>query len=325
MTGFKRLIKFALTLTVLALPLLLVFKAEALMDWWKLHDYSPSTEVVQMAKADTMTAKGRHFFYLNHPKIVSQITVFHQQCPQSEQTIVLGCYHSGENGITVYNIKDHRLKGEKEVTAAHEMLHAAYDRLDSSQKSRINGLLQDFYQNQHDKRITSTINAYKKSEPTDVVNEMHSVFGTEIANLPPELENYYKDYFANRSTIVKFAEGYEAEFTSRINRINQYDNQLRTLKQQITSEEADLSAKAAQIENDRARLEALRASGRTAEYNAAVPGFNNEVNAYNQALAKLRADIAYYNELVTRRNAIALELRSLDSALDTRLQTQTAQ
>ena len=326
MSTFKRLSSFIVFAAVLSLPLLLFWKVEAITDWWKLHGYSPPASVSRLADSDAMTAQGRHFFYLNHPKIMGQVAQLHQECPQSEQTIVLGCYHSNEEGIALYAVKDTRLEGVKEVTAAHEMLHAAYDRLSDSEKERINGLLNDYYENNlHDERIIKTINLYKQSEPKDVVNEMHSVFGTEVANLPSALESYYKNYFFNRAAVVGFAQGYENEFTSRLNRIDAYDKELSALKHQITEEEQALDAKFSQIEKDRSTLDALRSSGQTEQYNAAVTSFNGEVADYNQSLSKLRADIATYNQSVSTRNAIASELRSLDSAIDTRLTTQAAQ
>lgn len=326
MTGFRRFIGLLLAVAILAVPLLAVWKAEALTDWWKLRDYSAPAEVAYLAQVDTMTSEARHYFYLNHPQIVGSADQFRQDCPQSEQTIVLGCYHGGENGIAVYAVNDARLNGVQEVTAAHEMLHAAYERLDLDKKNKIDTMLNDYYQNDlHDQRIINTMNAYKQSEPNDVVNEMNSIFGTEIASLPAPLEDYYRDYFTDRSAVVSFAQNYEGEFTSRLNQINAYDDRLTALKKQISQEEADLSAQSMQIHSDREELDGLRSSGRGSEYNSRVPAFNAEVNSYNQSLAKLRSDIATYNNLVDLRNAIANELRSLDSALDTRLQTQTAQ
>ncbi len=83
------------------------------------------------------------------------------------------------------------------------MLHAAYNRLNSADKSRIDNSLQKYYQHTlTDQRIKNIIAAYKKTEPNDLVNEMHSIFGTEVAELPPELETYYKQYFSNRSVVV---------------------------------------------------------------------------------------------------------------------------
>jgi len=78
-----------------------------------------------------------------------------------------------------------------------------------------------------------------------------------------------------------------------------------------------------QINSDRTRLDGLLSSD-PAAYNAAVPGFNNEINTYNNGVNSLRGTIAAYNQLVAARNQIAGQLTSLDSAIDTRLTTQSA-
>ena len=141
---------------------------------------------------------------------------------------MLGCYHSGQSGIFVLDVTDSRLDGVEQVTAAHEMLHAAYDRLSRSERSKVDAMLEDYYKNDlKDQRIVETINAYKKSEPKDVVNEMHSIFATEIASLPAPLEKYYQRYFTDRGQIVANAERYKSEFTSRQEAIVGYDAQLR--------------------------------------------------------------------------------------------------
>jgi uncharacterized protein YukE len=325
MNAFKRLAGLLVGLAILAIPLVAVWKFQAIEDWWRLRNYLPPAAIATFATEDTMTAPARHIFYVNHPKLISALDQFHQDCTQSEQAVVLGCYHPKQQGIAIFDVQDSRLHGVEEVTAAHEMLHAAYDRLSGEEKSRIDGLLQDYYQHDlRDQRIIAEINDYKQSEPNDVVNEMHSVFGTEASNLPPALENYYQRYFVDRGAVITFANGYEGEFTSRTNQIKTYDQQLSNLKQQIAGEEQALSDQQAKLQNDRTRLDSLRSSGRTEEYNAQVAVFNAEVDAYNRALGRLHSDIAAYNSLVERRNAVASELRSLTGALDTRLTTQAA-
>ena len=300
--------------------------AQAIQDWLRLRGYHPPAAISALVAEDTMTAESQHIFYVNHPKMYTDVNSFRQDCSETEQTIVLGCYHPKQNGIAVYDVKDQRLHGVVEVTAAHEMLHAAYDRLSSKERDRIDGLLQDYYKNHlTDQRILSTINAYKKTEPNDVVNEMHSVFGTEVANLPQPLEDYYKQYFANRSVVVAFAQSYEGEFTTRVAQIDADDQKLADVKTKIAQEEQLLSAQLDQINADRQQLESLRSNGQIAQYNAKVEDFNAEVDAYNAGVQKLQADIADYNDLVTARNSLASELRALDQSLDTRLTTQAAQ
>ena len=322
----KRLTSFVFSLAILALPVVIWVNHQALLDWWKLRGYNPPPSVVKLSQEDGLTDTARHIFYVNHPLLADSAAAFNQECPQSEQTIVLGCYHSGQNGIAIYNVKDARLGGVQEVTAAHEMLHAAYDRLSSKDKNYIDGLLTDYYAHDlHDQRILNTMNLYKKTEPHDVVDEMHSVFGTEIANLPAPLENYYQRYFTNRSAVANFAAGYQAEFSSRINQINDDDQRLAAMKKQIQAEEQNLQVQQSQLDADRSRLDSLRSSGQIDAFNAAVPGFNVKVAAYNQGVNKLQRDIAAYNQLVNDRNAIASDLRGLQGAIDTRLTTQGTQ
>ena len=72
---------------------------------------------------------------------------------------MLGCYHSNQDGIFLYNVQDARLAGVQQVTAAHEMLHAAYDRLSTKDKNYVDGLLMDYLQERpQDQRIIDTMN-----------------------------------------------------------------------------------------------------------------------------------------------------------------------
>ncbi len=313
-----------LTVCLVAVPIVGWWQRNAIYDAVRLHGYNPSATVVNLAAQDTMTSYSRHLFYVNHPELISDSATFRADCTVTEQTIVLGCYHPIQQGVFVYNVQDPRLAGITEVTSAHEMLHAAYDRLSSNDKKYVDGLLQDYYDHDlHDQRILDTMNAYKKTEPKDIVNEMHSVFGTEIANLPAPLEKYYQRYFTNRSAVVAFSQNYESEFTSRAARAAQYEKQINALKAKIAAEETNLQAQLATINNDQARLDSLRSSGQIEQYNAGVAAYNAEVDAYNSGVAGYRADVNSYNSLVEQYNTIAGELKQLYGAIDTRLQTQS--
>ncbi|HSX45681.1 MAG TPA: hypothetical protein VLG27_01595 [Candidatus Saccharimonadia bacterium] len=285
-------------------------------DWMALRNYQVPGYVAGLAAQDTMTASARKIFYVNHPAIDNK-TTFADVCPSGtrEQTIVLGCYHGGQGGIYLLQVSDPRLDGVEQVTAAHEMLHAAYDRLSSSDKQKVDAMLLDYYDNDlHNQRIRDTIAAYKKTEPNDVVNEMHSVFGTEVASLPSGLEQYYKRYFTDRAQVAAFAAQYQAEFTSRQTAVQQDDRQLTALKSQIDSQEADLKSRQSQIDSAQSQLLAER-DGNTSAYNAAVPGFNAQVDAYNAEVGQVQALISQFNQLVAARNAVAFEEDQLVNAL----------
>jgi hypothetical protein len=307
---------------VLILAMVALAKAQAIDDWIRLRGYSPPAGIAKIAGEDKLTAKAEHILYVTHPVLDTNPTDFAQRCSQTEQTIVLGCYHSGLSAFTgdsflfVKAVNDPRLNGVEEVTTAHEMLHAAYDRLSASQKQSIDKMLLDYYNNDlHDQRIIDTMNSYKQTEPDDVVNEMHSVFGTEIANLPAPLENYYKQYFIDRQAVTAFAQNYEGEFTSRLNQIKADDTKLAQEKADIQSKEFQLQTDLAGIEADRARVEASNDE-------ATINQYNSRVSAYNSSVRQLRNEISAYNSLVEQRNQIANELRSLQNSLTSQLTTQ---
>lgn len=308
------LIVIAIWLAILGLA---IANRQNISDWWKLRNYQAPAAVAQLSAQDTMTDYGRRIFYVNHPDILAKST-FPAKCPNNggEQTIVLGCYHGGQSGIFLLGVSDPTLNGVEQVTAAHEMLHGAYDRLSDAERTKVDAMLLDYYNNGlQDPRVRATIDAYKKTEPKDLVNEMHSVFGSEVANLPPGLESYYKRYFTNRAKVAEYAAKYQAEFTSRQTAVAQDDARLADLKQRIEGIEADLKAKQAEIDSRQSTLESLRSGGNVSAYNAGVPGYNALVNAYDSEVEQVRGLIGQYNELVAERNAIALQANQLAKEL----------
>ncbi len=326
MNKLRRVSGGIVTLAIVALPLIGFWQRQAIFDWWRLRNYSPPASIAALATDDQMTDQARRLFYINHPQLAGSVTDFRSNCTVAEQTIVLGCYQSDPQRIFIYAVKDDRLAGVTQVTAAHEMLHAAYSRLSSKDKDYVDGLIQNFYDNGlSNDRIKETINSYKKTEPNELLNEMHSIFATEITTLPTPLESYYQQYFKSRQAVVDFSNRYSTEFTSRIAQINTSEQQLNSLKQTITDKENSLNSQLAAVESDRRRLDSLKASGQISEYNAAVAGFNAQVDAYNGGVAQLRGYIAQYNGLVEAHNQLAAELRNLYSSIDTSLAPQTAQ
>lgn len=291
---------------------------QQILDWSKLYNYEAPAAISQIADQTTMTDEGRHLFYINHPKLETKAT-FYKYCPKNggEQTIVLGCYRSPQQGIYLLDVNDARLTGVEQVTAAHEMLHSAYDRLSEAERERVDTLLQDYFdEGLADERVRAVVNSYRETEPNDLRNEMHSIFASEVANLPTELEEYYKQYFKNRRTVTDLAAQYQSEFTSREDAVKQYDTELESLKAQIESTEAAMDAGRADIDAQEAQLNALRGQN-VAAYNAAVPGFNRTVDAYNAQLVQLRGLIERFNQAVAARNDVALEQNELAQELST--------
>lgn len=292
-------------------------------DWWRLRGYHPSAEIVQLADRAVFNQSSRRLFYVYHPTLDDKAD-FNNHCNNHEQTIVLGCYISAE-GIFIYNIKDSRLDGIKEVTAAHETLHAAYQRLSVKEKRKIDQLTNEAFASVTDQRIIKTIENYRSRDLSVVPNELHSILGTEIRTLPLELENYYKRYFTDRSKIVDLLDKYQANFTDREKQVEDFDNQLNVLKNQITDTESKLSDISLALQTRRQQLNDLLTNQNYQSYNNLVPSFNSDIRGYNNQVVALQALVDKYNDIVAKRNAIAIEAKELAAAIDSRPQEQNLQ
>lgn len=305
------------------LAVAVVWNMQTILDWWRLRGYTPDARVVLLTNETAMTDTARHLFYVNHPQILNA-SAFSSQCKVgAEKTVVLGCYQSGDQGIYLYDVTDQRLRGVVETTAAHEMLHAAYNRLSQDEKTRIDTLLNTFYATGlSDERVKKTIEAYRQSEPDELPNEMHSIFATELTTLPSELESYYKQYFSDRATVVGMAQRYQAEFTSRRDKTIAYDAQLAELKKKIDTNQANSTVRRRNLNSQYSRLQSLRRSNDDSTYNQLVGTYNANVETYNALLNTTRAQIDQYNQIVEARNAVAVEERDLAQALSGDSSTQ---
>ncbi len=314
-----------LLLLLVTIGLLLLYRQKVL-DWWKLRNYVPPAMVVQLASQDTMNSYTRHLFYLNKPQILNSVNSFRQDCPENKNTVVLGCYHSGQNGIYIYNVADPALAGVQQVTAAHEVLHAVYARLSGDERKTLDTQLEDFYKNDlHDPTVEAEIKLYQQTEPNDVFDEMDSTFGTEISSLPAWLNNYYSQFFTNRQAIVDFEQHYQGQITTRENAITADDTQLSSMQQSITSLENTMHTALANLNQLHGQLSDYLKSGNTLSYNNNVSYYNSLVDVYNENVNKLQSMVAAYNSLVVTRNQIAGQLTTLDKALDTRIAVENAQ
>ena len=296
---------------------LAIFQRQNIQDWWVLRSYQPSASISQLAQDTTMTDKSKRAFYLNDPKLQEK-AAFYESCKFGENTIVLGCYIKNE-GIYLLKVNDPRLAGVEQVTAAHEMLHAAYDRLGTSEKVDVDNQLNDFYNNLKDAEIRSKIELYRKNG-ADITNELHSILGTEVETLSPALEKYYSKYFTQRTKVVAYATQYEAEFITRKNKVIELDAKLRSIEQQVVANNTQLEQLQKSINAESDRLDLLLRSGQIEEYNNAVPAYNKRIPEFNANVAQTENLVAQYKLVLAERNKIAIEAQELNKALDSTIQ-----
>ena len=325
--------------TVLLFGLLSVgfWQRQNLIDWWALRNYTPTVDATRLATEGTMTDKARKIFYLQKPLVQDKAT-FYKSCEEGETSIVLGCYKptrtlnckggsivtkvvgcgNDQGGIFVLKVDDQRLNGVEQVTAAHEMLHAAYGRLSYSEERRVANMLNNAYASVTDQNVKDKIAEYKKSG-ADITNELHSILGTEVAKLPSDLEEYYRQYFQNRATITKFASDYQAEFKKRKDKVDALDKQLKDLETQIDNNNKELDSQQAVITAESKRLDALLKAGQIDEYNAGVGNYNKSLVPFRALIAQTKQLVADYRSVLSERNKVAAEAQELEKALDSRI------
>jgi hypothetical protein len=310
----SRLFSGLFSLLVVGSSLSLYIYRQDVLDWIVLRNYEPSPAIARLATAASLSDDGRRLFYVHDPSLLDKAN-FQGVCGDNEATIVLGCYIS--NGkIYVFDVEDERLEGVEEVTAAHEMLHAAFDRLSGDEKERITSLLEATFAGIDDERLLNTIATYRDRDPSVVPNELHSILGTEWRDLSPELEEYFSQYFLDRFSVVEKAEAYESEFSSREDQISAYDTQLNSLSVSIAQKRADVNQLSSALKTEADQLDQKRSD--PVVFNAAVPVYNDLVRSYNAEIESLRALIAQFNAIVAERNEIATQERELVEAIDTR-------
>ncbi len=311
-----RILSLLTLIALLVVPVGLFLNRQAIFDWYRLRNYSPPAEIAQLAETTTMTDEAKRLFYVFYPELQDK-EAFNASCRNIELSIVLGCYVQGQ-GIYIFRVVDPRLDGIEEVTAAHEMLHVAYERLSRSERERVDTLTREAFDLVTNERIIRTLDSYRERDAGVVPNELHSIIASEVRDIPEELEAYYAKYFTDRTAVVSLSEQYEKAFTERKDRVEAFDRQLEALRGQIDSAQSSLDRLQGSLNSERSRLDALLAEGRNQEYNAAVPGFNNLVRSYNNTVAGTQRLIDEFNRIVVARNELVVEERQLIEAIDSR-------
>jgi hypothetical protein len=309
----KKLVWLIVISAILLFAGLIYVQRYSIYDWWVLRSYDAPADIQTLANNSSMSDYGARLFYINTPELLDG-SQFNSSCTHTEETIVLGCY-TGKD-IYIYNVDKPELSGIKEVTAAHEMLHAAYQRLNPSERERVNSLLLNMYQKIQNPRIIKLVKTYEQQDPSIVPNELHSILGTEVELLDQELEDYYKKYFIDRKAVVNYSKQYEAVFDSIKNEIDRLYGELSLRKTEIQNREASLEIQKTEIDSISIQMQGYQSSGNISAYNNLVPKYNNLVNSYNTSISELRTLIDEYNELVGKYNSQTVIQKELINSID---------
>lgn len=317
----NRKVIFVTTFIYLLILIIGYLNLTSIKDYIILYNYKAPLAVSELANQDTMTSYTKHLFYLNKPQILYTVSSFRSKCSETKNIIVLGCYSPGEKGIYLYKVSNPLISGVNQVTAAHEVLHAVYERLSSSDRLNLDNELNDFYKNHlNDPDVKAEIALYQKYEPNSVFDEMSCTFGTEIKNLTPALEEYYSKYFSNRTTIYNYYHSYQSQFDDRITEVYNLTNQLNSLNSEYNSDQTKLENTYQSISKQEAELLVLKSTN-IDQYNSQIVSYNQQVDSYNSLRSTTITVLNQYNSDVDQRNTLVQELKNLDQAINTVLIT----
>ena len=285
----------------------------ALTDWLRTIGYEPSAEVVQLESQIQLTDTGRNIFRATHPTLEDN-EAFNRDCSSHNHDVsILGCYTGGQ--IYIYNVTDSELAGVKESTAAHELLHAAWDRLSTSEQQKLTPLLNQVY-DEHRDALADDLKNYSQSEQLD---ELHSRIGTQIADLPAELEDHYAHYFQDQDAVVKFYDQYRAPFQELRQQLDALQQELDQLKSQIDRQSQDYSSRAEAFQREVAEFNNCANTPdcfTTAEFNSKRAELVAEQSALGQYYQQLSRLVDTYNQKVDVYNSNVLRTQNLQNSIN---------
>ncbi len=315
----KRLISLVFSGALIAIAIFVFFNRQALQDQIVLARYQPPAEIAALAEGANLSGRGKDLFYVNQPELHGEPT-FNDVCHglSDEQSNVLGCFTG--HIIFIFNVEDQRLRGVREVTAAHEMLHAAYIRLTDNERQRVDKLLQQQLDSNVQPHVRELIDVYNRLEPGQLFNEMHSILATEQVELLPALEEYFGQYFENRRTIVALAGQYRDVFDSLKAQQEALAGEIEQLAEQINVSTSQINQ---QISSYNVAVENFNARARSGDisqedFNQERPGLEAERQAIDTAQANNDSLRSLYEQKRQQFESLAIEFTELQGSIDSR-------
>lgn len=309
---------------LIVVSILFVIYKQRIIDQVIVWQYHPTVEAITLVDRAGMNANGKFYYMASQPTLYSpeSASSFNTECNRVESTTaILGCYTGSR--LYIYDVSDPKLDGISEVTAAHETLHAIYDRMSESDKLEVNKLLQAEYAKlATNKDFAELMAFYARAEPGQRLNELHSIIGTEVPNISLKLEAYYDKYFSDRQKVVDLNAKYSGVFKGLKARADQLNGQLTALKTRITTRSAQYNIDAQTLNSNISAFN-VRAGG--GDFSSQSQ-FNSERDALTTRAADLDAtrqsindDITNYEAMVNEYNSIASESTKLYNTINSDL------
>ncbi|MHC5796834.1 hypothetical protein ACVXZ4_11810 [Lacisediminihabitans sp. FW035] len=313
----SRMLPTAVALILVATGVLAFLGIPRLVDQYTVWTFRPSPAITSLMTSSQFTDEGRFVFLASKP-VVETSTTFASSCASNKEgTGILGCYLPNDRTIHLFAVTEPRLLGLSDVVAAHEMLHAAWARLSSVEQQHLVPLLEnEAAKLSGDAGFQARLDYYAKNEPGERDNELHSIIGTEIASISPELEAHYAKWLGNRQAIVALQVKTDAVFTDLANRSAALSTAMEVLRSSIDAQYAGYTSGYAALNADIRRFNARTDFTSNRQIDLAERALDARREALDASYADVLAKTAQYNADISSLNELAAQAAGLNSALN---------
>lgn len=315
-------------LVVLALAIAAVvafMHRQEISDFMRARGYDASSEIIEISDHLRLTSTGKRVFLATRPTLDGS-QKFNERCQAVEHTEdghVLGCY--SEDAIHLFDVTDERISGVVEVTAAHELLHAVWTRLGAGEREELSDRLRAAYEDLAEERpeLTERMSVYEHLSDAEFANELHSVLGTEVRELPEWLEDHYAQWFIDRSLVVDDFDGYHSVFTELQDRADALNEELSAIRDEVEQRNSDYEAAVEQYNADarsfRERNEAYEFADDPDEFERIRSDLEARSAALDDERASIQGRIDKYEELRQELQSLSQTSDELDQHLNSDL------
>ena len=281
------------------------------------NGYEAPEELSAIIDELDLTDAGMRILKATRPEL-QEADDFDNNCVMdSQNAAVLGCYNNSH--IYVYNIQRSELDGIRQATLAHELLHAIWARMSSTERDELSAPLKQVYES--NEQIKKNMEHYDTTNPDD---ELHARVGTQVdpEQLPEILRNHYAKYFKDHAKIVGYYTKYESVFEAISKEMETLKANIEAHRKQLSILQQSYNQKHSQFQSDLADYNERRRQpngyASETEFRAAYEALVDQQKQINADYSTL---IAYYketNDLINEYNRKAVYANDLQQSMDSK-------
>lgn len=324
-TKVRNAVYFLISALLVGVAILLLLNRQYVLDQLSVWNYQPTEGIETIDQRVAFTEQGRFVFFATQPELENQ-EEFNRSCPRQEAgSPILGCYTSDDR-IYIYDVTSDQMNGIEEVTAVHEMLHAAWYRLSSSEQTRLSVELKNAYDSVDNPSLKKRMDYYQRTEPGEFINELHSILGTEVSPLSQSLEAYYEQYF-DRSAVIALHQQYSDKYLALHERADDLHGKMQSLSTTIATKAEAYEASSTQL---RADIDSFNRRASRGEFSSYAQFYAERATLMNRSSAleadrqAINAHIATYNTYYNEYQEIAQQIDVLNDSIDSYKQLDKA-